>query len=57
MTFLRKRVGFHYYTGISTDLWSSDYDKRKVFASEEEAESERASGNFVGIVTDIYQQS
>ena len=37
MTHIRKEVTFNYYTGISsTGLWSTDYNDRKVYASEED---------------------
>ena len=58
MTHIRKEVKFNYYTGISsTGLWSTDYNDRKVYASEEDANAEMSAQELVGIVTDSYQQS
>ncbi len=49
---------YTYYTGISsTGLWSTDYNDRKVYASEEDANAEMSAQQLVGIVTDSYQQS
>ena len=57
MTFIRKEATYTYYTGISsTGLWSTDYNERKVYASEDDANSEMSAKQLVGIVTDIYQQ-
>ena len=57
MTYIRKQVTYTYYTGISsTGLWSNDYNDKKVYASEEDANSEVSTKNLVGIVTDSNQQ-
>lgn len=57
MTYIRKQVTYTYYTGISsTGLWSNDYNDKKVYASEEDANSEISAKQLVGIVTDIYHQ-
>jgi hypothetical protein len=57
MTYIRKKVKYTYYTGISsTNLWSNDYNDRKVYASEEDADSEMSTKSIVGIVTDSNQQ-
>lgn len=57
MTFIRKEAEYTYYTGISSaGLWSTDYNERKVYASEDDANSEMSAKQLVGIVTDIYQQ-
>lgn len=57
MTHIRKEVTYTYYTGISsTGLWSTDYNDRKVYASEEDANAEMSALRLVGIVTDSYQQ-
>lgn len=57
MTHIRKEQKYTYYTGISsTGLWSNDYNDRKVYASEEDANSEISAKQLVGIVTDIYHQ-
>jgi len=57
MTHIRKEVTYTYYTGISsTGLWSTDYNDRKVYASEEDASAEMSALRLVGIVTDIYHQ-
>ena len=57
MTFIRKDEVYTYYTGISTDPWSYDYSKRKVYASKEDAEAALTAGgdsHIVGIITDVY---
>jgi len=57
MTHIRKEQKYTYYTGISsTGLWSTDYNDRKVYASEEDANAEMSAQQLVGIVTDIYHQ-
>ena len=57
MTYIRKQVTYTYYTGISsTGLWSNDYNDKKVYASEEDANSEISAKQLVGIVTDIHHQ-